>query len=300
MINNAGYVWNLEDVRTLRQKFRILGSFIGFSPKTFQLGLPLQLQPVEVQLLREKGIIQLYQLDPELPPRQEVVARSQEQLEQSYQTQIEEFKAERIERIHAMADKIVEGKRKKLLQEGSRKRKLKELEDEDNLESKDKANKNEEDVTLDKDMIISQEIASIKPITRDMQVIQTMEQDPWIEAVDKQEVRWSYPATDPLARCRLFTFKDLWNNNYYVSEGSKFGGDFLVYCGDPVKYHAKYIVVCVSGRAEVESETRAQEVVARCRLGAGVKKVVLFSWLEGAEVRYKSLTRGADTSGDHG
>ena len=183
MINNAGYVWNLEDVRTLRQKFRILGSFLGFSPKTFQLGLPLQLQPVEVQLLREKGIIQLYQLDPELPPRQEVVARSQEQLEQSYQTQIEEFKAERIERIHAMADKIVEGKRKKLLQEGSRKRKLKELEDEDNLESEDKANKNEEDVTLDKDMIISQEIASIKPITRDMQVIQTMEQDPWIEAV---------------------------------------------------------------------------------------------------------------------
>ena len=26
--------------------------------------------------------------------------------------------------------------------------------------------------------------------------------------------------------------------------GSKFGGDFLVYLGDPVRFHAKYIVLC--------------------------------------------------------
>ena len=26
--------------------------------------------------------------------------------------------------------------------------------------------------------------------------------------------------------------------------GSKFGGDFLVYLGDPVRFHAKYIVIC--------------------------------------------------------
>ena len=46
----------------------------------------------------------------------------------------------------------------------------------------------------------------------------------------------------------MFTFKDLWNNSYYVSEGSKFGGDFLVYCGDPAKYHAKCIVICLESR----------------------------------------------------
>ena len=35
-------------------------------------------------------------------------------------------------------------------------------------------------------------------------------------------------------------------------------------------------------------------MIHRCRLGTGVKKVILFSWLEGAEVRYKSLTRGQE------
>jgi len=28
------------------------------------------------------------------------------------------------------------------------------------------------------------------------------------------------------------------------SEGSKFGADYLVYQGDPIKFHAKYIVIC--------------------------------------------------------
>ena len=46
----------------------------------------------------------------------------------------------------------------------------------------------------------------------------------------------------------MFTFKDLWSDSYYVYEGSKFVGDFLVYCGDPVKYHAKYIVICLESR----------------------------------------------------
>ena len=57
---------------------------------------------------------------------------------------------------------------------------------------------------------------------------------------------WFYQ--DPISKCRMFTFKDLWSDSYYVYEGSKFVGDFLVYCGDPVKYHAKYIVICLESR----------------------------------------------------
>ena len=84
--------------------------------------------------------------------------------------------------------------------------------------------------------------------SRDMQVIQTFTEDPWMDDDDKKTADWCYPYQEPLSRCRMFTFKDLWNNNYYISEGSKFGGDFLVYCGDPVKYHAKYIVICLESR----------------------------------------------------
>ena len=120
-----------------------------------------------------------------------------------------------------------------------------------------------------------------------MQVIQTLVEDPWVDSEDKVECHWTYPESD---LCRLATFRDLWKSGYFLTDGSKFGGDFLVYCGDPVKYHAKYIVICIKN-SHVLEEARTQDLVARCRLGAGVKKIVLFSWLEGDRIKYKSLTR---------
>ena len=71
---------------------------------------------------------------------------------------------------------------------------------------------------------------------------------------------------------------------------------FQVYCGDPLMYHAKYIVICLTDQKDLGSESRIQDLVARSRLGTSVKKIVLFSWLEGEEVKYKSLVRGAPTS----
>jgi len=286
VINNVGYIWNHQDVRKLRDKHRILGSFVGFSPKTFNIGLPFMLLPEEMQLLKEKGIIKIYVIDPDKMMRPSIIERAAEQKEQNYQMQIDEFKEERIERIIQMADRIVEGKKRKLLQEERKKRRKTEECSADN-------NDNDVDITIDKESIINQEIANIKPITREMQVIQTFEEDPWLESEDKICSKWSYPYSDDLSKCRLFTFKDLWNNNYYLTEGSKFGGDFLVYCGDPVKYHAKYVVICVESEDHVSRvETRVQDLVARCRLGTGVKKIILFSWLQGEDIKYKTLTRG--------
>ena len=120
--------------------------------------------------------------------------------------------------IHKLADRIVEGKRNKILK--------KKLSEESNLPSVE---------IIDKEGIINKEIEKIKPITRDMQVIQTLVEDPF--HVKKHEIEqdpfpetkdydWSFD--DPKRKCRLFTFKDLWNHNYLLSEGSKFGGDFLV------------------------------------------------------------------------
>ena len=102
-------------------------------------------------------------------------------------------------------------------------------------------------------------------LERDMQVIQTFDADPWIQGQDKVPSKWSFKMDD-LGKCRLFTFKDLWNNNYFISEGSKFGGDFLLYVGDPVSYHAKYIVICLTDVKEIEMNHRIQDLVARSRL----------------------------------
>ena len=75
ILNNAGFVWNKEEVRILREKHRILGSAIGFTPKTFNINLPFILMPVEVQILKEKRIIKLYSIDSSMPPSQEKISR---------------------------------------------------------------------------------------------------------------------------------------------------------------------------------------------------------------------------------
>ena len=75
ILNNAGFVWNKEEVRILREKHRILGSAIGFTHKTFDINLPFILMPVEVQILKEKRIIKLYSIDSSMPPSQEKISR---------------------------------------------------------------------------------------------------------------------------------------------------------------------------------------------------------------------------------
>ena len=75
ILNNAGFVWNKEEMRILRERYRILGSAIGFTPKTFDINLPFILMPVEVQTLKEKKIIKLCKVDSSTPPSQEKISR---------------------------------------------------------------------------------------------------------------------------------------------------------------------------------------------------------------------------------
>ena len=60
-----------------------------------------------------------------------------------------------------MADKIVEGKKRKLLQDERKKRRKTEEGSIDNIDEDII-----EDIVVDKESIINQEIANIKPITR--------------------------------------------------------------------------------------------------------------------------------------
>ena len=36
-------------------------------------------------------------------------------------------------------------------------------------------------------------------------------------------------------RTRTAAFADLWHKGFYITEGEKFGADFLAYPGDPIK-----------------------------------------------------------------
>ena len=75
VIGNFGFVWSLEDALKLRKNHRILGCFVGFTPKTFELDLPLVLLPEEIQLLREKNLINLVKMKETKAPNEKLIKR---------------------------------------------------------------------------------------------------------------------------------------------------------------------------------------------------------------------------------
>lgn len=94
---------------------------------------------------------------------------------------------------------------------------------------------------------------------------------------------------DPLQRTSLLkckVFCDLWEKGYYITGGSKFGGDYLVYKGDPLLYHALFIVKCM----DVDKEILPREIVTFGRLGNSVKKKSVFASYVENVVSYISVS----------
>jgi len=86
---------------------------------------------------------------------------------------------------------------------------------------------------------------------------------------------WSYPSSaEERARCEVF--RDLWEKGYYMGGGSKFGGDWLVYPGDPLRYHSHFVATVQTSPSAL---LRPMEVVAHGRLGTATKKAhLLCGW----------------------
>uniref|UniRef100_A0A3Q3R5Y8 tRNA-splicing endonuclease subunit Sen34 n=1 Tax=Monopterus albus TaxID=43700 RepID=A0A3Q3R5Y8_MONAL len=70
---------------------------------------------------------------------------------------------------------------------------------------------------------------------------------------------------------RYQVFRDLRGRGFYLTSAGKFGGDFLVYPGDPLRFHAHFIAVCLS----LDQSVCLLDILAMARLGSGVKKTVL-------------------------
>lgn len=85
---------------------------------------------------------------------------------------------------------------------------------------------------------------------------------------------------------RYQVFRDLRGRGFYLTSAGKFGGDFLVYPGDPLRFHAHFIAVCLS----LDEAVLLLDVLAVARLGSNVKKTVLLCSPGAAgRVAYSSL-----------
>ena len=51
------------------------------------------------------------------------------------------------------------------------------------------------------------------------------------ESSEVEEAVWTFPSTD-MEKLKYKVFCDLWEKGHFLTAGSKFGGDFLVYAGE--------------------------------------------------------------------
>jgi len=86
---------------------------------------------------------------------------------------------------------------------------------------------------------------------------------------------WTYPSNlQERAKCGVF--RGLWEQNYFLGGGIKFGGDWLVYPGDPLRYHSHFVATVIESPI---SSLKPMEIVAHGRLGTATKKAhLLCGW----------------------
>ncbi|XP_013393098.1 tRNA-splicing endonuclease subunit Sen34 [Lingula anatina] len=275
LVSNKPFIWNAEDACIVLEKYRIVGALAGCLSRAprqnIQLGLPLQLMPEEAMLLLQEGYAQLVNSDQNAKlPSPEQVDRFQKMREESFKQQAEIGIAERKLIVQRRLDQIKEGRKAK------RKQRL----------EKKKANGqdvDERELMRDEDKLDVKDI-QITPMGQEHALVQIFTETPWVEEVDT-DVRWDFPSTEE-ERVRYRVFRDLWRKGHSLTCGGKFGGDFLVYPGDPSRFHSFYIAVCLLHHQTMSAE----KVVAMARLGSTVKKtVVLCSVDDDDELTYTSL-----------
>ncbi|KAJ3090222.1 tRNA-splicing endonuclease subunit, partial [Quaeritorhiza haematococci] len=208
---SAGYVWEPETVMALRINHRIVGALIGtlarLPTQNMFLSLPLLLLPEEVTLLLEEGLIHLIN---------DSKAHTHPTPDQTalflQQTQLQTHEYEEARKQFALATK------------------------------KKKARRSFESSSISGNPEVSGEyVTEAEPPIEDPPLLPvstpcSSQSLPWYNPPTTagtgeeagSESLWTWPSTD-FEKLKYRVFRSLWRDGYYISSGSKFGGDYLLY-----------------------------------------------------------------------
>ncbi|KAH9923975.1 tRNA-intron endonuclease catalytic domain-like protein [Epithele typhae] len=278
------YVWDVEDIATLRAKHHVCGILTGTLPHLSQqnvfLGIPLVLLPEEVVLLVEKHLAVLVDdLHAHSPPSADALAAWNSERETSARIQIANAEAERFSDKASKFSMSEEAIRKRTEREAKR-------------AAAAIAKALAEGLPVD-DIPLSAAAASIvtpderpatpgkPPLAFNVTIPASSSELAWyapatssyttLDAAREAGV-WTYPATS-FERAKCAVFRDLWEQGHFMGGGIKFGGDFLVYPGDPLRYHSHFVASVVESP---KAPLMPMEIVAHGRLGTATKKSHLF------------------------
>ncbi|ELT88553.1 hypothetical protein CAPTEDRAFT_218766, partial [Capitella teleta] len=266
MISNEHFLLlgkSSTDACSVREDHRIVGHLVGCLPRlprqNISLGLPLQLLKEEAALLIQRGLAKVITDDSSLPlPNQEEVEKFVEKREDLYNDQRSSRREERKQVVLKHASKVLEGKK------GKKRKELKKREEKGEHVTAEEW-KAIDAMELDVDAMLNHNLQ------RENSFIQIHTATPELHRRREDiEFEWSFPATNA-DKLRCAAFSELWCRGFFLTSAGKFGGDFLVYPGDPCRFHSKYIAVCLP---EDQKFTNL-DMTSIARLGTAVKKLLI-------------------------
>nr|CAG4638120.1 EOG090X0G6M [Chydorus sphaericus] len=213
----------------------------------------MELMSEEVAFLITQQVVHVVQHEDLNSPAPTSAQEDWEKLcDASFSEQATLYKEERVVHVMKLADRIIAGKKRA---------------------------QRDNDGIIDEKAALQKEIDKIPDMSRDTMMIQLCTRPHWKSTATPFDF-------DIKPSVKSFVFEDLWKKGYYITSGQKFGGDFLVYPGDPLKFHSHYIAVCL----EEYQPLTPKFLICHGRLGTNVKKTVLLcSVNDQGVVNYQSL-----------
>ncbi|XP_034480388.1 tRNA-splicing endonuclease subunit Sen34 [Drosophila innubila] len=264
LLNGTGYVFNADDYMELRTKHRIMGAPVGTANSkgwsSSEAALPVELTKWETQWLIEARIAVLVSKSRALkaPPSPEMLQAYKTEFKASLLAQADALKAEKLRETERHVDKILVGKRNKLLKQA----------------------KNEEAAALTTEDVL-EEIANNFVFESQNALVEL----PCSHMMNHFAKLCSEPVYDTKS-LKYRVFLDLWRRGKFVTSGEAFGADFLIYPGDPLLYHASHIVIILESPA-----IRPLELICKVRLSVTVNKDCVFAYkqTDSSNIIYQSV-----------
>lgn len=259
-VNSSYIMYDSSDNDRIKKDYRIVAEAIGTKPGSpcdiTGCGPPFILLPEQAMLLKEFGYARIVRLKKTLPDNfcsvsKQIPLRSTD-CDDGVQASTE------------MATKIAKGRKIKAL-----KRMAKQFANAAELRVHEADFEGVEVTTEEINAVMSEMTAVSKTALNNFELITLPLRSDAEDAYEDVDV---IPMTIGF-RLRFAVFRDLWKRGFYMTDGLRFGCDYLLYEDVPGEGHAKYMVKCVSTMASI----CPLDLAALSRVGSQVKKDTLLA-----------------------
>lgn len=123
------------------------------------------------------------------------------------------------------------------------------------------------------EQILKEKISRIEPVTFQCMPVQMLTESPFHEFKKPLLLKATDITMSRAEEVKFQAFRHVWRSGYYLTPGTKFSCDFLVYERDPSVCHAKYMLFA----RETEAEISGLEILLKGRLSVQVAKEPVFA-----------------------